>query len=166
MGKLNNHQIKGTCATLKTKRGKWGKCGSRKNGEIEQPPKMNGDTLENNAAKNNKSAHANIWAASFYSSMSPSMSSTGWEQHGWELLGGAVERVTRSVCGTKASHCANKGNACCIARSLICRRLLPLGTFTPSTSRECDNAPLVQSRSDASAKGPSPPIACMLWATE
>ena len=35
MGKLNNHRIKKTCATLKTKRGKWGKCGSRKNGENE-----------------------------------------------------------------------------------------------------------------------------------
>ena len=75
------------------------------------------------------------------------MSSTGWEQQGWELLGGAAERVTQSVSGTKASHCANKGNACSTARSLICRPLLPLGTFTPSTSRQCDNAALVQSRS-------------------
>ena len=75
------------------------------------------------------------------------MSSTSCEQQGWELLGGAAQRVTRSVSGTKASHCANKGNACCIARFLVCRRLLPLGTFTPSTSRQCDNADLVQSRS-------------------
>ena len=75
------------------------------------------------------------------------MSSTGWEQQGWELLGGAAERVTRVVSGTKATHCANKGNTCRIARSLICRQLLPLGTFTPRTSRQYDNAPLVQSRS-------------------
>ena len=108
--------------------------------------KMNGKTLQNNAAKTNKQAHANTWAPSFHSWMSPSASSTGWEQQGWELLGGAAERLTPSLSGTKACHCANNGNACCIAMSLICRRLLPLGTFIPSTSRQCDNAPLVQSR--------------------
>ena len=75
------------------------------------------------------------------------MSSTGCEQLGWELLGGAAERVTRSVSGTKASHCANNGNACCIARSLICRWLLLPATFTPRTSRQCNSAPLVQSLS-------------------
>ena len=78
---------------------------------------------------------------------SPSMSSTGWKQPGWKLLGGAAERVTWSASGTNASHRANEGNTCCRARSLVCRRLLPLGTFTPSTSRHCDNASLVQSRS-------------------
>ena len=75
------------------------------------------------------------------------MSSTGCEHLGWELLGGAAKRVTRSVSGTKASHCANNGNACCIARSLICRRLLLPTTFTPSTSRQRNSAPLVQARS-------------------
>ena len=75
------------------------------------------------------------------------MSSTGWEQQGWELLRGATEWVTRLASGTKASHYANKCNTFCIARSLVCRRLLPLGTFTPSASRHCDNAALVQSRS-------------------
>ena len=48
---------------------------------------------------------------------------------------------------TKASHCANNGNACCIARSLICRQLLLPATFTPSTSRQFNDAPFVQSRS-------------------
>ena len=97
-------------------------------------------------AQNNKRAHAKMWASS-HSSMSPSMSSTGCEQLGWELLCGAAERVTRSVSGTKASHCANNGNACCIARSLICRQLLFPATFTPSTSRQFSNTPFVQSRS-------------------
>ena len=103
--------------------------------------------LEDNTAQNNNRAHANTWEPPFHSSMSPSMSSTGCEQLGWELLGGAAERVTRSVSGTNASHCANNCNACYIARALICRRLLLPTTFTPSTSRQCKNAPLVQSRS-------------------
>ena len=51
----------------------------QENQKNEQPPKMNADTLENNVAKNNLQAHAEVWAQSFYSSMSPSMSSTGWE---------------------------------------------------------------------------------------
>ena len=80
-----------------------------------------------------------------HSSMSPSMSSIGWEQQGWELLGGAAELVTRSISGTKASHYANKGKACCIAMSHACRRLLPLGNLIPSTSRQWDDAALVQS---------------------
>ena len=74
------------------------------------------------------------------------MSSTGCEQLGWELLGGAAERVTRSVSGTNASHSSNNGNACCVARSRSSRRVLLLATFTPSTSRQCTNATLVQSR--------------------
>ena len=69
------------------------------------------------------------------------MSSTGCEQLGWELVGGAAERVTRSVSGTKASHSANNGNACCVARSRSSRRLLLPATFTPSTSRQFNNAP-------------------------
>ena len=64
-------------------------------------------------AKKKGGAHADMWAPSFYLSMSPSMSSTSWEQQRWEVLGGAAERVTRSVSGRKASHCVNKGNACC-----------------------------------------------------
>ena len=97
-------------------------------------------------AHNYKKARANTWASS-HSPMSPSMSSTGCEQLGWELLGGAAERVTRSVSGTNASHSANNGNACCVARSRSSRRVLLLATFIPSTSRQCTNAPLVQSRS-------------------
>ena len=105
-----------------------------------------GKNFEDSTAHNTKRAHANTWA-SCHSSMTPSMSSNGCEQLGWELLGGATERETRSVSGTKASHCANNGNTCCIARSLICCRLLLPATFTPSTSRQFNYAPFVQSRS-------------------
>ena len=73
------------------------------------------------------------------------MSSTSWEQQGWELPGGATKRVARSTSGTKASHCANKGKAWCIAISLACRRSLPLVNFTPSTLRQWENMALVQS---------------------
>ena len=86
---------------------------------------------------------------------------------------GAAKRVTRSVSGTKASHCANNGNACCVARSLICRQLLLPATFTPSTSRQFNNAPFVQSRSlqfcaaitNFAASWPhrAPYLACVVW---
>ena len=74
------------------------------------------------------------------------MSSTVWGEQGSELLGGAAGRVKGSVSGTKASHCAYKGNGCCIAMSLVCPRLLPLGSFTPIILRQCDSAALVKSR--------------------
>ena len=111
-------------------------------------------------AHNNKRAHANTWTSS-HSSMSPSMSSTGCEQLGWELLGGAAERVTRFVSGTKAPHSCNNGNACCVARSASSRRLLLPATFTPSTSRQFNNAPLTNHAACHSAL-PSPisPASC------
>ena len=108
-----------------------------------QQPKKNKVQWQNRG----KSAQAHMRAPPSRSSMRPSMSSTGWEQQGWALLGGAADRVTRSVPGTMASNCANKGNACCMAMSLASQRLLPLGSFTPSTSRQWDNAALVPSRS-------------------
>ena len=72
------------------------------------------------------------------------MSSTGCKQLDSELLGGCAGGVRRSVASTKASH---NGNACCIARSLICQRLLLPATFTPRTLRHYNNAPHDQSRS-------------------
>ena len=82
-----------------------------------------------------------------HSSMSPSMSSTGTWELGCELLGGAAERVTRSVAGTPSeSIWASKGNACCIAMSLACRRFTLYGTFTPMAPKQSQMRARVQSR--------------------
>ena len=72
-----------------------------------------------------------------HSSISPSMSSMGTWELGCELLGGASERVTRSVGGTQSeSIWASKGNAYCIAMSLACRRFVLHGTFTPRAPKQ------------------------------
>ena len=82
-----------------------------------------------------------------HSSMSPSMSSMGTWELGCELLGGAAERVTRSVGGTQSeSIWASKGNACCIAMSLACRRFVQYGTFTPRAPKQSQMRVRVQSR--------------------
>ena len=72
-----------------------------------------------------------------HSSMSLSMSSTGTWEHGCELLGGAAERVTRSVGGTQSeSIWASKSNTCCIAMSRASPRFLLFGTFTPMLAKQ------------------------------
>ena len=72
-----------------------------------------------------------------HSSRSPSMSSTGTWEHGCELLGGAAERVTRSVGGTQSqSIWASKGKTSCIASSQASPRVLLFGTFTPMLARD------------------------------
>ena len=82
-----------------------------------------------------------------HSSMSPSMSFTGTSELGCKLLGGAVERVTRSVGRTQSESIrASKGNACCIAMSRACRRLMLYGTFTPMTPKQSQMRAHVQSR--------------------
>ena len=78
------------------------------------------------------------------------MSSTGTWELGCELLGGAAERVTRFVGGTQSeSIWASKGNACCIAMSLACRRFVLYGTFTPRGPKQSQMQVRVQSRNVA-----------------
>ena len=82
-----------------------------------------------------------------HSSMSPSMSSTGTWEHGCELLGGAAERVTRSVGGTQSqSIWASKGNTSCTASSRASPRVLLFGTFTPMLAKQSEMRARVQSR--------------------
>ena len=82
-----------------------------------------------------------------HSSMSPSMSSTSTWEHGCELLGGAAERVTRSVGRVQSeSIWASKANACCIAMSRAFRRFLLFGTFTPMLAKQSQMRARVQSR--------------------
>ena len=95
--------------------------------------------------------------AASHSSMSPCMSPPSrWEQQGWELLSGTAERVTQYVLGTKASHCANKGKTCCMAISLACLRLLPLGNLTPRTSKQWQSVAFLQSHTACQFQQPLP----------
>ena len=65
------------------------------------------------------------------------MSSSGTWEHGREPLGGAAERVTRSVGGTQSeSFWASKGNSCCIAIGRACRRFMLYGTLTPMAPKQ------------------------------
>ena len=138
------------------KSGKWRKWESSGNGKIETLPKINGDQWGNTFKKPKKKIMCNEKTQTKHRQertcthegntiLIINLSFTGWEQHDWELLGGAAERVTQSVSGTKASYCANKGKACCIAISLARLRLVPLGNLMPSTSRQRDNMVLDQS---------------------